>query len=827
MTTQQYQNLIPREAANAASPRLFSFARIRGNSPTRFYPGDGAKLHFGNRDVDTLEIPGVPSGFLAAGDVVTATYKGTCVFRGDVATIVESRSRGTDATQTVTCVGPWSKMQRLVYRQNWKSVQTAANVNTLGNNYSSRLILNQTLAGQAQNLNTELKEIADYGASSCGYTVESANVSVSTQVLPYDECRDITVADAIKRELKLFPKAVAYFDYSTATPAFHILGGSRSVSTAPYVASIPKTAREYVYNAHPITGVDLEIEATGTIEGVEYRQISHQKSGNTEAGNPDCLYATLQIKGPSSSTTRQSFKSITEDIPQDLNDVSWWKERHPRLANVASSAVTITEAARTGTLPRISAATAGEIEAAGLECEVSKFTCKATIETTDDKEEEIYLTLQFLTTNAEGTSQHPKTYTWTTAASGESGESVPSNLAATILAERTGHLLSERMTIRLGDTFPVLGDAIVETDGTVFLQSIDIDCGSLTADLDFGVPEYLSPEDMASLLSNFRNKCTARSEFVRKTGKTADGSEKVEMGSIPPLSSSEFAPGTKAKTKISSSAGSSGSIKLDSSELGSGEEIAVREVTVTDEDGEEKTVKVLATEDFTPGGTSGVTSLNDGKGDMSVIGGVGISVETNGRTIKITANADKEDEDADPNSQQDPCTPHPGSGSATGSEQGGGGVNGMAEVGVGGDGCNGCKESSTVGDNSDPGGVSSGSSGQQTSSTAANGKPATSGEISGTSGGKSTTTYKPGSIEATNANTKTTIYGGTHNALTNTKTMNESPFKSSEGFKSIGSTTKTPIYTGTHDALTNTKTMNESPFKSDPNFKPIGSSIQK
>ena len=557
MTTAEYQSLVPREATPGATSELFSFARIRSGATSRFYPGAGARLRFANRDVDTLEIPGMPSGYLAAGDVVTATYKGVCVFRGDVATIVEARGRGDDATQTVTCVGPWSKMQRLVYRQNWFTGD--------GYSRSSRLVLNETQGGTAQNLNSELYEIASHGATPCGYTVALADVAVSTQTLPFDECRDITVADAIRRELRFFPKAICRFDYSGATPALKIKE-TASPSTAAYVASIPKTAREYVYTAHPITGVDLEIEATGTVDGVEYRQISHQTAADTAAGNPDCLYATLQTRGASSNTVRQTVKSVTEAIPGDLNSIGWWKQKHPRLANVALAAIkSITEGARSpANYSRISAATAGELEEAGLRCEVSKFSCKVTIETEDDREEDIYLTAHFLTTNATGTAEDPKTYTWVTDSSSESGETVPTGLAAAILAERSGRLVSEKFTMRLGDALPTLGDAIVESDGTVFLQSFEVDCARLTAELSFGVPEHLAPEDMASLLSGFRNKCTTTSAAMRKTGKTDDGGAKVELGGIPPLSSTEFAPGTKSKTTIKGSGqGAEGYILLD------------------------------------------------------------------------------------------------------------------------------------------------------------------------------------------------------------------------------------------------------------------------
>ena len=285
----------------------------------------------------------------------------------------------------------------------------------------------------------------------------------------------------------------------------------------------------------------------------------------------------------------------------------------------------------------------------------------------------------------------PGTYTWVTESSAESGETVPEGLAATILAERAGPLLSERLSIRLGDSLPTLGDAIVEDAGTVYLQSIDIDCGSLTADLSFGIPDYLSPEDMASLLSGFRNKRTSTSSTVRVTGKPDQG-DTVEMGAIPPLSSSEFAPGVKGKTTIRGRSSGGGSIVLDASALEAGDRITVRRLTMAGEDGEDKAVKVLATGDFELP-AAGVKSVNGASGEISVIGGKGIEVSTDGQTVKITCSPDKDDEDDDPNGG-DPCD-HDGIGGAGGGViadggggGGGGGVPADGDVHPGDDGCN-------------------------------------------------------------------------------------------------------------------------------------------
>ncbi|MCQ2144058.1 MAG: CotH kinase family protein, partial [Bacteroidales bacterium] len=68
-----------------------------------------------------------------------------------------------------------------------------------------------------------------------------------------------------------------------------------------------------------------------------------------------------------------------------------------------------------------------------------------------------------------------------------------------------------------------------------------------------------------------------------------------------------------------------------------------KEVTVKGENGEEKKVKVLASEDFAQG--SGVTSLNEQDGDMQIVGGSKIDVSTEGKKIRIDFNENKEEDD--------------------------------------------------------------------------------------------------------------------------------------------------------------------------------------
>lgn len=627
MTEAQFTSIEPRESAAVAassSAVLFAFWRIRGSAETRFTPGDGTRLSFASKGTDTLKVLGLPPGFLVAGDKVKALYRGVQVFLGEVDAIVRNKNRGDDETETVTCAGPWSKMSRLVFRQYWMTAVESNGATTASFNYSSRLILNMARNGDWQSLNEALGEIASFGETPCGYQVGS--IGASTQQLPFDETRDITVADAIRRELRFFPKSIVRFDYSTTPPTLNIVHPSDSTNAA-YVSSIPKSARQYEYDPHPITMVDLEIEATGTIDDVPYRSIYHDiaPSGTQPSAtcSPNCLYATLQIAGSDYSAVRQSFTAVTEDIPDDLSDKTWWMRKHPRLANLAANAVTITDGARSGEetksqYPRIAAASAGELEEAGLRCRVEQFTCKVKIETTDYKEEEIFLSMNFLTTNA----INGHTYRWKSSTSSTSGETVPQGLAAAILADRSGTLRAERMSVRLGEALPTLGDMC---DG-LRLQSFEIDCAALTAELNFGAPEWLSPEDMAALLSGFRNKCRSTASTARKSGKKEDeGDAEVDMGGIPPLSSTEFAPGQVAKQTFKAAAaaqqrsgaqaphilvdatGSGGNVEIKTEDVNDNKTIAVHTLTIVGagSNGNDLEYQILSDADITitPGGS--------------------------------------------------------------------------------------------------------------------------------------------------------------------------------------------------------------------------------
>lgn len=636
--------------ARTGKPFTFTRTRIVSNVTTtaEFFPGAGSTLRFANRDTDTLNAVGIPAGLLQAGDSVTVKYLNTTVFQGTVERIVDRHGRGDDRVQDVTCQGPWGKMNRLVYRQLW-GIGTAQFS-------SSRVILNQTPGGLAQSMAAQLNEIVTFAAAKCGFT--AGTIQADTLVLPADETRDITCADAIRRMLRFHPKRIVRFDYSGSTPALNIV--EPSGNDASYVATIPKTQREYVYNAHPVSCVDITTDATDILLSDGTSAIPHQiYPVNADTTDLDCLHVTIPLAPGSASTTWESFDSVTENMPSSMNDAIWWKNKHPRLANVPNNAFGVYDGDRSpANYPRIAKSTKGELEAAGLHCEVSRCSCKCRIQTADDEEEDIVLTMDFLTTDAT-----TRKYTWQTGSSWSAGETLPDGLAQAIYEQRGGALLNERMTIRLGSAFPQLGDM---ADG-LYLQSFDVDLADLTARLEFGQPEHLAVEDLKNLLNGFRQRGYAENAVLRSSAGGGEEEEEDDTpGGIPPIASSEWSPGKKSKTtiagsgsgsvgsvvidssgsspKINLSGGSGGSVDIDCDDLDSNETLGIHDFKECSVQGcgSLSGVKVLATDDITVPGIqaaadSGISLGYDSQtnchtfentGVKQIVAGTGVSISS-------------------------------------------------------------------------------------------------------------------------------------------------------------------------------------------------------
>ena len=615
---------------------------------SEFFPAAGARLRFASCDTDTLTLPGLPVGLLGKDDVVTVSYKGTQVFRGTVSTRVERQGRGTDRVEDVTVEGPWGLMARLVFRQEWKVTGTVGES-------CSHLILNQSPLGELQNMTAQVREIAEYASDNgCGFSYSENDIDAGDTQLPPDEARDITCAAAIMRTLRFFPQTVCRFDYSSTTPALHVSIPPTSPSAASYLAMIPKTQRSYARTSHPVVGVDIATEGFDLVTGNNsvdstLRKFTHQTAG--VQNSIDTLHIFMPLAKGSSSTSWE--KLDVETLPGDTyTSLNFWIQHHPALAGFSTTGANKVEFANPGetnifptSLPiangRLTDTTVGDLRRFGLQAEVVRMTATVKV-TTADKVETLALTLDWVCTNAT-----TRTYTRQTGSSSTAGETLPEGLAAAILAQRGGDLMVEEVTIRLGDSFPTLGDADVVTENSatqvLYLQSFDVDCYDLTAQLHFGRPAFLSPEDMRDLLLGFRQRGFASNVPNRGEPDADDNME--DAGGVQPITSSSIVVSSIEKTTIKKTG--SGTITLDAGKVDSGNTVQVSRLTYKDAEGEEHEAQIIGTEDVDLVG-GGVTSLNGEDGDMSIIGGESIRVYTDGQTITVSYEEGKSPDD-DPN----------------------------------------------------------------------------------------------------------------------------------------------------------------------------------
>lgn len=615
-------------AVVARAGRPFTFLRTRGTGTAEeFFPGAGARLRFASNDTDTLALPALPVGTLVKDDVVSVQYKGTTVFRGTVATRVERNGRGTDRVEDVTVEGPWGLMARLVFLQQWK-VSTSSG---LADVYASHIVLNQAVDGTPQNMTAQVREIANYASSLCGFTYAQNNIDAGSQQLPPDEARDITCAAAIMRTLRFFPQTVCRFDYSTATPTFHVSMPPPQPTAASYLASIPKTQRNYTRTAHPVVGVDISTQGWDVVTGDDdvdstLRTFSHQTAG--DVNSIDTLHVFMPLERGSTSTTWESLdvETIDGDTYKNLN---FWIQHHPALAGYSTTGTNKVEWDSNASpavtpvnlpYPRLTSTTVGDLRRFGLNAEVVRMTANVKL-TTPDKEETQVLTLDWVCTNAT-----TRTYTRQTGSSSTAGETLPAGLAAAILEQRGGELMAEDMTIRLGDSFPTLGDADVQGGQALYLQNFEVDCYDLTAQLHFGRPEFLSPEDMRDLLLGFRQRAFASNAPNRAEPDADDNMD--DQGGVQPVTSSSAVVSSVKKATLTGDPqsgnriildtastgaqvkvvhGNNKTITLNASALAANDQMQVQNLTYTDASGNQQTIKILATDVATipAGGGSG------------------------------------------------------------------------------------------------------------------------------------------------------------------------------------------------------------------------------
>jgi hypothetical protein len=452
----------------------------------------------------------------------------------------------------------------------------------------SRVILNQAQTGAPVSLANQIAYILAK-AVSLG-ALQIGTITVPTCYLPYDAQRCITLEQALQRVLRFFPLIYTWFDYSTTPPTINM--GEGSAATWVNLETLRATSLLEKISGLPLDGVILDLEEVGDNNGTPYTKFTQQTAGTVTPGSR-VMRIPLDLKGNSGSSTMRSIDVTTEAIPVDwTTNKTWWKSKHPRLANVTTDEMTLSAAARVGdhVYPRISINPMQDLEAAGLAACMETFTVKCTIKKYEssvvfDEEELILLTMDFVTTTAE-----TKKYTWLESSTLDLGEWIPTGLAAALLAQHAHDGEETTIVYRPAQAFWALPGQTY--DGLV-CSGVSINLLSDLATAVFAPQTALSAQDLAGLMTGWRNCGGGGGSYSRSTSEP-QANARTDDKPIAPTKTTEFSPGTK---KTVGAKNSNSSAIMSTEDLVSGEAAKFREFifAVDPATGTARKLKVLAT----------------------------------------------------------------------------------------------------------------------------------------------------------------------------------------------------------------------------------------
>jgi hypothetical protein len=294
------------------------------------------------------------------GDTITLKRDTTPYFHGVCIQIPRTGSPNSESLQ-YKFAGPWWHLENLIFQQRWTCYISTDTVPAKKWGYKSRVILGQKepywteddppvlVTNGVLNSGQVITEILNY-AIACGVPITIGTISPNITI-PFDECLDITCAEAIRRVLRWTPDAVAWFDYSTTPATLNVTRRSSmttldlSLTQGAPNQTLDIVARDDIKLPAVIINYESISSITVADETSTYTNLAQDKYPTNSTGQElGALVMTVELAG--SNTVMQKVTIQTEELPADLNDLTWWKARIPALAEPQITDLTITGAAR-------------------------------------------------------------------------------------------------------------------------------------------------------------------------------------------------------------------------------------------------------------------------------------------------------------------------------------------------------------------------------------------------------------------------------------------------------------------------------------------------
>ena len=538
-------------------------------------PWDYASILTFKRDRDPVIVQGV-----------TVSYTGGSIYFVGRVTVPPRRASPESETLSYQLAGPWWYFDNLIYQQAWfLKVDPARPDYSQVGGYQSHVLLNQGVNGARLNTDWQIWSAVNWAQSAGapliipttqnyaipnpgnpGQTVDIPGPDASAQLpsvqVPFDEARDITCAEVIRREIRWAPDSISWFDYSTNPPTFHCERRSTmdsyildlvdkdiftsEISLAPREdIKVPcvclKFERTFDFSGTSIQTVDIRVYPDNGLDpianAVQYAQLASQYQLTFQA-----LNSTISLLGGSSTSLSGTIRcqAINADNPNEAIRNAWWKTKVAWLNNAQISQIHITDWAFTqadGT-PLATFLTNELLEGQiadwmGYQYQQITITAKIAYQVIDENGNPINVfKSELLVVNTVSTDAPIGVSSKTTIGSATTPESIPEGLAKefylstnTTQWEGTVTIVERELTskVRPGMKLNIAGGdpRWLTMDALVQQVTENIDTG--TTSIVLGPASHLGPADLIELHRINRLRFTFTNPATRTTGLSGAG----------------------------------------------------------------------------------------------------------------------------------------------------------------------------------------------------------------------------------------------------------------------------------------------------------------
>lgn len=283
----------------------------------------------------------------APGEIITIYRSGVKWFEG---VITQTPLYGTNSVenQQYEASGGWWYLENLIYQQQWNEPIDPSNPDSdLQNVLKSRIILGQDINGDKISIGEQITDVINY-ARVCGANIALEAIEIDV-IIPFDECKDLSCAEVIRRLLRWVPDTICYVDYSKPVPTFSF---KRRAQLPVYTMKIFND-RVKNFSLQPrydlcVPAVVLKFETTNSTNSKAWKTLTVQKYPQDASGmDYKTLVLTINLEGIKANYVAQ--KISTSAI--DTGSLTWWKKHVPWLQNFSPNSVTIRDISRTSILP--------------------------------------------------------------------------------------------------------------------------------------------------------------------------------------------------------------------------------------------------------------------------------------------------------------------------------------------------------------------------------------------------------------------------------------------------------------------------------------------